>query len=112
MIRLKNAREVDGIRRSGRLLARALAALAAETRTVDTRPRRLFTPSGRAEDGLLGYLISWPICISVNERLSDDPILRIRTRPGGLDSASTSTVASDDGDCRGRSPTGPPGVSR
>ncbi len=75
MIRLKNAREVDGIRRSGRLLARALAALAAEVRDgattgdLDTFVRSyLVTRGGRPS--FLGYL-DYPasVCISVNEEV-------------------------------------------
>ena len=43
MIRLKDSREIDGIRRSGHLLARALAALAAETREgITTRDLDVF----------------------------------------------------------------------
>jgi methionyl aminopeptidase len=72
MIRLKNSREVDGIRRSGRLLARALAALAAETREgITTRELDAFARSYIVARGgrpsFLGYL-DFPasVCISVN----------------------------------------------
>jgi methionyl aminopeptidase len=75
MIRLKNAREIDGIRRSGRLLARALAALAAETREgATTRDLDAFVRSYLAARGarpsFLGYL-GFPaaVCISVNEEV-------------------------------------------
>ncbi|OHD71729.1 MAG: type I methionyl aminopeptidase [Spirochaetes bacterium RBG_13_68_11] len=75
MIRLKNAREIDGIRRSGRLLARALAALAAETREgATTRDLDAFVRSYLAARGgrpsFLGYL-DFPasVCISVNEEV-------------------------------------------
>ena len=72
MIRLKNAREIDGIRRSGRLLARALAALAAETREgITTREldalARSYIVSRGGRPSFLGYL-DFPasVCISVN----------------------------------------------
>jgi methionyl aminopeptidase len=75
MIRIKNAREIDGIRRSGRLLARALAALAAEAREgVATRDLDAFVRSYLAARGarpsFLGYL-DFPaaVCISVNEEV-------------------------------------------
>src|SRR4030042_3444518 len=75
MIRLKNAGEIDGIRRSGRLLARALAALAAETREgATTRDLDAFVRSYLAARGgrpsFLGYL-DFPasVCISVNEEV-------------------------------------------
>jgi len=75
MIRLKNPREIDGIRRSGRLLARALAALAAETREgATTRDLDAFVRSYLAARGgrpwFLGYL-DFPaaVCISVNEEV-------------------------------------------
>ncbi len=75
MIRLKNAREIDGIRRSGHLLARALAALAAEvregvtTRDLDAFVRSYLTSRG-ARPSFLGYL-DFPasVCISVNEEV-------------------------------------------
>ena len=72
MIRLKNAREIDGIRRSGRLLARTLAALAAETREgMTTRDlddfARSFIVARGGRPSFLGYL-DFPasVCISVN----------------------------------------------
>jgi methionyl aminopeptidase len=75
MIRLKNAREIDGIRRSGRLLARALAALVAETREgVTTRDLdafvRSYLTSRGARPSFLGYM-DFPasVCISVNEEV-------------------------------------------
>lgn len=75
MIRIKNAREIDGIRRSGRLLAGALAALAAETREgATTRDLDAFVRSWLAARGgrpsFLGYL-EFPaaVCISVNEEV-------------------------------------------
>jgi methionyl aminopeptidase len=75
MIRLKNAREIDGIRRSGRLLARALAALAAETREgITTRDLdvfvRAYLSARGARPSFLGYL-DFPaaVCISVNEEV-------------------------------------------
>ena len=75
MIRLKDSREIDGIRRSGRLLARALAALAAETREgATTRDLDAFVRSYLAARGgrpwFLGYL-DFPaaVCISVNEEV-------------------------------------------
>jgi methionyl aminopeptidase len=75
MIRLKNAREIDGIRRSGRLLARALAALAAEvregatTRDLDAFVRSYLSARG-GRPSFLGYL-DFPasVCISVNEEV-------------------------------------------
>ncbi len=75
MIRLKNPREIDGIRRSGRLLARALAALAAEAREgATTHDLDAFVRSYLAARGgrpaFLGYL-DYPaaVCISVNEEV-------------------------------------------
>jgi methionyl aminopeptidase len=75
MIRIKNSRELDGIRRSGRLLARALAALAAETREgATTHDLDVFVRSYLAARGgrpsFLGYL-EFPaaVCISVNEEV-------------------------------------------
>lgn len=75
MIRLKNPREIEGIRRSGRLLARALAALAAETREgATTRDLDAFVRSYLAARGgrpsFVGYL-DYPaaVCISVNEEV-------------------------------------------
>jgi methionyl aminopeptidase len=75
MIRLKNAREIDGIRRSGRLLARALAALAAEvregatTRDLDAFVRSYLSARG-GRPSFLGYL-DFPasVCISMNEEV-------------------------------------------
>jgi methionyl aminopeptidase len=75
MIRLKNPREIEGIRRSGRLLARALAAIAAETREgVTTRDldslARSYLAARGGRPSFLGYL-EFPaaICISVNEEV-------------------------------------------
>ena len=72
MIRLKNTREIDGIRRSGRLLARALAALAAQvhegatTRDLDAFVHSWLTARG-GRPAFLGYM-DFPasVCISVN----------------------------------------------
>jgi methionyl aminopeptidase len=90
MIRLKNAREIDGIRRSGRLLARALAALAAEvregatTRDLDAFVRSYLSARG-GRPSFLGYF-DFPasVCISVNEEVIHGiPGLR-RIRDGDL----------------------------
>jgi methionyl aminopeptidase len=75
MIRLKNPREIDGIRRSGRLLARALAALAGEAREgATTHDLDAFVRSYLSARGgrpwFLGYL-GFPaaVCVSVNEEV-------------------------------------------
>jgi len=75
MIRIKNPREIDGIRRSGRLLARTLAALAAETREgVTTHDLDRFVRSYLGARGgrpwFLGYL-QFPaaVCVSVNDEV-------------------------------------------
>jgi len=75
MIRLKDTREVDGIRRSGRLLARALHALVplvvdgVTTRELDAFARSFLTSRG-ARPSFLGYL-DFPasLCVSVNNEV-------------------------------------------
>ena len=90
MIRLKNAREIDGIRRSGRLLARALAALAAETREgITTRDLDAFVRSYLSARGarpsFLGYMdFPGAVCISVNEEVIHGIPGQRRLRDGDL----------------------------